>query len=210
LTSQTEHPAPRVLDTYGLTYAFTALFLVPGLFMIDRWSIDAFSPGYLALIAAPFLFGPATVFAIGSTEGPRVAAIRSAVLAPLVAFTGVTIVFVVMMIVLPPLSFFIVRENFDALTLLFVALVVLLAAPMLVSLASRIREGYSPVGLVQIGALVLAIGVVGWVVVMTFDSGDTLGTFLRKDTVEHFIGAFTWYLPALGLAAGIWRGIDLV
>jgi len=199
-----------VLDTYGLTYAFTALFLVPGLFMIDRWSIDAFSPGYLALIAAPFLLGPATVFAIDSKEGLRVAAIRSAVLAPLVAFTGVTIVFVVMMIVLPPLSFFIVRENFDALTLLFVALVVLLAAPMSVSLVSRIREGYSPVGLLQISALVIAIGVVAWVVVMTFDSGDTLGTFLRKDTVEHFIGAFTWYLPALGLAAGIWRGIDLV
>jgi hypothetical protein len=210
LTSQKEHAAPRVLDTYGLTYAFTALFLVPGLFMIDRWSIEAFSFGYLALITAPFLLGPAAVFAMDSKDGPRAVAIRSAVLAPLVAFTGVTIVFVVMMIVLPPLSFFIVRENFDALTLLFVALVVLLAAPMLVSLASRIREGYSPVGLVQIAALLAVLGVVAWVIVLTLDSGGTLGTFLRKDTVEHFIGAFTWYLPALGLAAGVWRAVGLV
>jgi hypothetical protein len=210
LKPQTEHTTPRVLDTYGLTYAFTTLFLIPGLLVIDRWSIDAFTPGYLALIAVPFLLGPAAVFAVDSNDGPRTVAIRSAVLAPLVAFFGVTIVFVTMMLVMPPLSVFIVRENFDALTLLFTAAVVVLAAPLVVSLVSRIREGYSSTGLVQIAVLVAAIGVVAWVVVMTFDPGDTLGTFLRKDTVEHFIGAFTWYLPALGLAAGIWRGIDLV
>lgn len=210
MKSQAEDATPRVLDTYGLTYAFTTLFLVPGLFAIDRLSIDAFTPGYLALIAVPLLLGPAAVFLVDSNDAPRIVAIRSAVLAPLVAFSGITLVFVTMMVIMPPLSTFIVRENFDALTLLFTAAVVLLAAPLLVSLAIRIREGYSPMGLVQIGALVAAIGVVAWVVVMTFDPGDTLGTFLRKDTVEHFIGAFTWYLPALGLAAGIWRGIDLV
>jgi hypothetical protein len=81
---------------------------------------------------------------------------------------------------------------------------------MLVSLVSRIREGLSAVGLVQIAALLAVLGVVAWVVVLTLDSGGTLGTFLRKDTVEHFIGAFTWYLPALGLAAGIWRAVGLV
>jgi hypothetical protein len=93
-----------------------------------------------------------------------------------------------------------------------VALVVLLAAPMLVSLASRIREGLQRRWVLSRSVRWCSPfwRVVGWVVVMTFDSGDTLGTFLRKDTVEHFIGAFTWYLPALGLAAGIWRGIDLV
>jgi hypothetical protein len=96
------------------------------------------------------------------------------------------------------------------LTLLSVAAVVLFASPMLVSLATRIREGLSAAGLVQIAALTAVLGVVAWVVVMTFDSGSTLGTFLRKDTVEHFIGAFTWYLPALGLAAGIWRRTGLV
>jgi hypothetical protein len=199
-----------VLDTYGLTYAFTTLFLVPGLFMIDRWSIDAFTPAYLALIAVPFLLGPAVVFAIDSNDERRTVAIRTAVLTPLVAFSGVTLVFVTMMVIMPPLSLFIVRENFDVLTLLFTAAVVVLAVPLVLSLVARIREGYSPAGVVQIAALAVVIGVVAWVVVMTFDSGDTLGTFLRKDTVEHFIGAFTWYLPALGLAAGLWRAIDLV
>ena len=207
---QTEHAAPRVLDTYGLTYAFTALFLVPALFIVDLWSVETFSPGYLALIVAPFLLGPATVFAIDSKDGPRTVAIRSAVLSPLVAFTGLTIVFVAMMILLPPLSLVLEPENFGGLTLLFVAIVVLLAAPMVLSLVSRVREGFSAVGLVQIAALIIVLGLVAWVVVMTFDPGRTLGTFMRKDTVEHFIGAFTWYLPSLGLAAGVWRATDLV
>lgn len=210
MDSQTEHTAPRVLDTYGLTYAFTALFLVPALFIIDRLSIDAFTPGYLALTVIPFLLGPAVVFAIDSRDGARTVAIRSAVLAPIVAFTGVTIVFVAMMVLLPPLSLVLAPENFGGISVLFVALVVILALPMLVSFASRVREGFSASGVVQIAALTAVLGLVAWVVVMTIDPGDTLGTFMRKDTVEHFIGAFTWYLPSLGLAAGVWRATGLV
>ena len=207
---QADHAAPRVLDTYGLTYAFTALLLVPGLFAIDRWSIEAFTPGYLALIALPFVLGPAAVFALDSRDGWRAVAIRSAVLAPLVAFTGVTLIFLAMMVIIPPLSLFVVPQNFDALTVLFAAMAIFLAAPMAVSLTSRIREGLSAAGLVQVAALVTVMGVLAWVVVMTFDSGDMLGSFLRKDMVEHFIGAFTWYLPALGLAAGVWRATGIV
>ena len=210
MTSQTEDAPPRVLDTYGLTYAFTALFLVPGLFAIDRWSIEAFSLGYLALIVAPFFLGPATVFALDSKDRSRTVAIRSAVLAPLVAFTGITIVFVAMMIIVVPLSLFVIPQNFETLTLLSVAVVVLLAAPMVLSLVTRAREGFNAGGLVQIAALLIVLGVVAWVIAMTFDPGDALGTFLRKDVVEHFIGAFTWYLPAVALAAGLWRRLGVV
>ncbi|MDF1542872.1 MAG: hypothetical protein RQ731_06215 [Anaerosomatales bacterium] len=207
---QTEHTAPRVLDTYGLTYAFTALFLVPALFIIDRLSIDAFTPGYLALTVIPFLLGPAAVFAIDSRDGARTVAIRSAVLAPLVAVTGVGIVFIAMMLLLPPLSLVLAPENFGGISVLFVALVVLLALPMLVSVTSRVREGFSVAGAVQVGVLTAVLALVVWVVVMTFDSGTTLGTLMRKDTVEHFIGTFTWYLPSLGIAAGVWRATGLV
>lgn len=210
MESAPEHATPRVLDTYGLVYAFTALFLIPGLFVIDRLSVDAFSALYLALIAVPFVLGPAIVFALDSRDDLRAIAIRSAVLAPLVAFSGVTIVFVVMMVIIVPLSLFVVPENFGVLSVLFAAAVVLLAAPMAVSLVSRVREGFNLTGAVQIAVLTAATAMVAWVIVMTFDSGDTLGTFLRKDTIEHFIGAFTWYLPALGIAAGIWRRIGLV
>lgn len=210
MESQTEHATPRILDTYGLVYAFTALFFIPALFVVDRFSVEAFSPAYLALLATPFLLGPAAVFLLDSRDGARTVAIRSAVLAPLVAFTGVTILFVAMMVIIPPLSLFVIPENFGVLAVLMAATVVLMASPMVLSLVNRFREGLSPSGLVQIVALLIVLGVIAWMIVMTFDSGDTLGTFLGKDIVDHFIGAFTWYLPALALAAGIWRRTGIV
>jgi hypothetical protein len=210
MESQSEHVAPRILDTYGLTYAFTALLLVPALFIVDRMLIETFSFGWLALISLPFLLGPAIVFAIDSGDGAKTCSIRCAVLSPLVAFTGVTIVFVAMMLLLPILSLVLEPENFGGITILFVALVVLLASPMVLSLVTRVREGFSIGNLVQIVALVVALGMVAWVVVMTFEQGRTLGTVMKKDNIEHFIGAFTWYLPSLGLAAGVWRATGLV
>jgi len=207
---RTDHDTPRVLDTYGLVYAFTALFFIPALFVVDRFSVEPFSPTYLALLATPFLLGPAVVFALDSRDGARTVAIRSAVLAPLVAFTGVTILFVAMMLIIPPLSLFVIPENFRVLAVLMAATVVLMASPMVLSLVARVREGLSARGLVQIGVLVAVLGVIVWMIVMTFDPGDTLATFLGKDIVDHFIGAFTWYLPALALAAGFWRRTGIV
>ena len=207
---QTEHETPRILDTYGLVYAFTALMFIPALFVVDRFSVEPFSPAYLALLAMPFLLGPAVVFALDSTDGARTVAIRSAVLAPLVAFTGVTILFVAMLLVLPVLSLFLSPDNFRVIAVVMAVTVVVLASPMVLSLVNRFREGLSPAGVVQVTALVAVLGVIAWMIVMTFDPGDTLGTFLGKDIVDHFIGAFTWYLPAFALAGGIWRRTGIV
>jgi len=210
VNAETTAATPRVLDTYGLTYAFTALLLIPGLFAIDRWSILIYSPAYLALISMPFLLGPAIVFLLDSKDGLRTVAIRSAVLSPLVAFTGVTFVFVSMLVIVLPVSMFLVPENFGALTLLFVASLVLLAAPLLVSLVSRIREGVTPKGALQIVVLSIIIAVLAWMIAMTFAGNDTLATFINEDVVDHFVGAFTWYLPSLALAAGLWRRVGLI
>lgn len=207
---QTDSPAPRVFDTYGLVYAFTALFFIPALFIIDRTAIAPFSLPYLILLAGPFFLGPATVFVLDSRDSARAISIRVAVLAPLSAFTGLTVVFLAMMLIIPPLSLFVVPENFSVLTVVMSATVVLLAAPLIVSLVSRARERFSVRSLVQIVVLLAALGVVGWIVVMTFDASKTLGTFLDEDLVDHFMGAFTWYLPGLGLAAGVWRRTGIV
>jgi len=197
--------APRVLGTYGLVYACTALLLAPALFLIDTLSIDVFTPAYLALIVGPFVLGPAVVFATDSRDDARTLAIRSAVLAPLVALTGVTLLFLAMMLIVIPLSVFLVPENFAVMTVLSAITVIILAAPMAFSFISTIRQGFSARGLVHLAVLATVMVIVGWVVVMTLDSGDTLGTFMRRDMVGHFAGAFTWYLPSFSLAAGVWR-----
>lgn len=201
---------PRVLDTYGLTYAFTALLLVPGLFIIDRLSIVMYSPAYLALMAVPFVLGPALVFALDSDDGPRTLAIRSAVLAPLTALTGVTFVFLAMIVIVLPLSFWIMPVFSDYLSTFFAFMLVVVSVPLVVSLLSRLREGLSPAGVLKTVALALVVAVVAWIVAMTLGTSDTLDTFLRKDLVKQFAAAFAWYLPALALAAGLWRRAGVV
>lgn len=197
--------APGVLDTYGLVYAFTALLLMPGLYAIDRLAIDVFTPAYLALMAGPFVLGPAIVFATDSEDDARTVATRAAVLAPLVAFTGVTLLFLAMMVIVVPLSLFLVPQNFGVLTVMSAITVVVLAAPMGISFVIRVRGGFSMTRAAHMAVLAAVTVIVGWIVVMTLDPGDTLATFVRRDMAGHFIGAFTWYLPSLALAAGIWR-----
>ncbi|MBU4556909.1 MAG: hypothetical protein KJ747_08570 [Actinobacteria bacterium] len=201
---------PSMLDTYGMTYAFTALLLVAGLFTIDRLSIVMYSPVYLALIAAPFMLGPAIVFAIDSPGSMRTVLRRSAVLAPLTLLTGVTLLFLAMIVIILPLSFWVMPHYSASLTPLFVAALVLVAAPMVVSFVSRIREGISVSGLIQMAVLLVVAAMVAWIIVETFAPGDTLYTFLRKDVAKHFTGGFAWYLPALALAAGLWRRAEII
>jgi len=201
---------PGVLDTYGLTYAFTALLLVPGLLIIDRLSIVLYSPAYLAFISIPFVLGPALVFALDSNDGPRTLAIRSAVLAPLTALTGVTFVFLAMIVIVLPLSFWVMPVFSEYLSALFVFMLVVVTVPLVVSFLSRIREGFSVSGVVQMVVLVLIGAVIAWIVAMTLGTSDTLDTFMRKDLVEQFAAAFAWYLPALALAAGLWRRAGVV
>lgn len=201
---------PGVLDTYGLTYAFTALLLVPGLFIIDRLSIVLYSPAYLALISIPFVLGPALVFAFDSNDGPRTIAIRSAVLAPLTALTGVAFVFLAMIVIVLPLSFWVMPVFSEYLSALFVFMLVVVTVPLVISLLSRIREGLSISGVVKMVVLAAIVAVIAWIVAMTLGTSDTLDTFMRKDLVEQFAAAFAWYLPALALAAGLWRRAGVV
>ncbi|MDO9108647.1 MAG: hypothetical protein Q7U89_06610, partial [Coriobacteriia bacterium] len=95
-------------------------------------------------------------------------------------------------------------------TPLFMTALVIVSAPMAVSFVSRIREGLSVSGLFQMAVLLFVAVMVVWIIVETFAPGDTLYTFLRKDVAKHFTGGFAWYLPALGLAAGLWRRADII
>jgi len=201
---------PRVLDTYALTYAFTALYFIAALFMVDTWSFAVYTPAYVVLLGVPFLLGPATVFLTDSKDGLRTVAIRTAVLVPLVALTGITFLFVAMVVVLIPLSLVLSRENFEVLTILSMAVVVLFASPLAIAFVKRIRGGLTAVGLFQMAALLACMFAVGWMLVMTFDPGHALAEFIRRDLVDHYAGAFTWYMPAFALAAGIWRRVGLV
>lgn len=201
----------RLLDTYGLTYAFTALLLVPGLVAADRFGVEKYSAPYLAALSIPFVLGPAVVFLLDSRDGLRTVAIRSAVLSPIVALTGVLIVFLAMIVIVLPLSWFVIPRFPNALAGYFIGSLALLAVPMVVSLVGRAREGMDASNVLQSIVLLAGIALVISLIAMTVHgASDALKAFLREDILKQYIATFSWYLPSLALAAGLWRRVGLV
>ena len=200
---------PRVFDTYALSYAFMLLFLVPGSIAIGNLPFRQYTPLYVSLVTMPFVLGVALTFLVGSAEGLRRGLLRIAVLTPLVVVTGVAIMFG-SAIALVPVSRFIRPENFTVLSWVAAALLALLASPLVVALARRVRRPAGIAWAVQSFVLAAALVLVAGVLWMTFQSRGAIGDMARKDIVIYIIGGLTWYLPSFGLAAGVWRRLGLV
>ncbi|MDZ4180324.1 MAG: hypothetical protein U1E29_14015 [Coriobacteriia bacterium] len=205
-----ETPAePRILDTYSLVYAFVLVFLVPGTLLLENLTFRVYTFSYVSLVTVPFVLGIIATFLTDSTDGLRRVLIRSAVLVPLIVVSGVGVLFTSAIAVVP-VSGFIIPENFGALTWVSVALLALVASPLVFALARRMRPPRSVAHVVQALALIAALALVGAVMVATIGYEGMLGTIARKDVVIYIIGALTWYLPSFGLAAGVWRRLGLV
>ena len=78
-----EEEAPRVLDTYAVSYAFMLLFLVPGVFSIASLPFRTYTFAYVSLVTVPFLLGIALTFLTDSRDPLGTVALRIAVLTPL-------------------------------------------------------------------------------------------------------------------------------
>lgn len=210
MEATTQASEPRVFDTYALVFAISMALLVPVLFVIERFDYIPYEPGFLLLVTSPFVLGIVLTLLTDSSEPWKRRWLRVLVLTPLALFGGITILFVAEMAIVLPVSLILVPENFDVLTPFFAASLALVAAPMVVALARRVRGPYTVSTVIQVVALVATLAIVGWTLVMTFQEGRVLGTFLRHDLLDYFSGAQTWFLPSIGLAAGIWRRLGLV
>jgi hypothetical protein len=200
---------PRFFDTYAMTYAFTLTFLVPGLAVMSTLPFRTYTFEYVSVFAGPFVLGLLATFITDSADAWRRTALRAAILIPLVIVTGVTVLFTGSLSVLP-ISPFLKPGNGAVTTPLAVALLALLAAPLLVALFRRLRTRPDWRAALQIGALLVALFVAGWVGhLMTGAPGELRG-FARKDLTIYVTGAVMWYLPSFGIAAGAWRSVGLV
>jgi len=201
---------PRVLDTYALVYAFGMALMVPALFLIERFDFEPYEPGFMFLVLSPFIFGIVATLLTDSRDGLSRLGKRVVVLTPLVLFLGVTILFVLEIAIILPISQVLEPGNFGVLGPVFAASLALVAAPLVVALARRFRGPFSAARAFQMVALVAALGIVGWTLAVTFNESRILGTFLRHDLLDYFSGSQTWFFPCMGLAAGIWRKLGIV
>jgi hypothetical protein len=159
--------------------------------------------------AGPFVLGLLATFFTDSTDPWRRVALRSVVLLPVVVVTGVTVLFTGSLTVLP-INQFLKPGNAEVTAPITVVLLAVLAAPMLFALVRRLRTRLDWRGIVQILALVIALGVAAWVGYMMLGPAGALKGFARKDLTIYVTGAVMWYLPSFGIAAGAWRAVGLV
>lgn len=200
---------PRFFDTYSLVYAFILVFLAPGVASLANLPFRTYTFTYVSLVTVPFLLGLLATFLTDSTDPLRRRLVRSAILVPLVAVTGVAVLFtgsLSVLVVTPLLG----GHDFAATTPIAVAVFALLALPLVFAVFKRLRTRLTWQSAVQLIALVLALAIVGVVLYLMLSGAGVLKATARKDLVIYITGALTWYLPSFGIAAGGWRRVGLV
>ena len=153
---------PGFFDTYALVYAFILTFLIPGLAVMSTLPFRTYTSAYVLAFAGPFVLGLLATFVTDTTDPWRRVALRSAILIPLVVVTAVTVLFTGSLTVLP-ISQFLKPGNGAVTTPITVVLLAVLAAPLLFALVRRLRKRPDWRAVVQILALVVALGVAAWV-----------------------------------------------
>lgn len=204
---------PRVLETYSVVYALVLVFLLPAMALMVRLPFgDArsttYTLEYVSLVTLPFVLGVALTFLLDSREGLKRGLLRVAVLTPLVVLTGVTFMFAFSLLMLPASKFLGIREQ--GLSIAWWIGLALVAAPLVLTLPSKITGRGGKRSLLQAAAIGLALALVIGLTAFSFLVDVNVYEIIRKDVVIYIVGALTWYLPAFGLAAGLWRRSGLI
>lgn len=207
-----EPQLPRVSDTYALVYAFILLFLVPGSIAVGQLPFRTYTFQYVALVTVPFVLGLLLTLLTDSHDDPRTVIVRVVVLTPLVVLSGVTVLFL-SSLMLVPINQYLGPEYRAITTPLAALLLAALASPLAIALVRRFRSRFELRTAVQAVALVGALALVTYVVYLSaFEVGrmGEIADTARKDVVIYIIGGLVWYGPAFGIAAGIWRRTGIV
>lgn len=199
---------PRVLDTYSMAYAFILLFLFPGSLLIGQLPFRTYTFQYVSLIAVPFVLGLVLTFLTDSTESLRTRLVRMGILIPIILMTGVTVMFTSSMF-LWPVAQVLNPGNFNIAGPIAAVILLGTMSPLLFALVRRMRGPFTAIALLQSVALAAAVLLAGGVVYLSLTS-DLLATIARKDIIIYIVGGLTWYLPSFGIAAGVWRRLELV
>ena len=205
----TESATPGIFDTYALLYALTLVFLVPGAVSIGQLAFRDYTFSYVTLVTLPGLIGVLLMLFTDSRDSFKTLALRAAILTPLIALTGVTVLFTSSFILLP-IGQILTPSGFDIAGPVAMLMLVLLATPLVPALVRRVRLPLGWRSVVHILALLFAIAVVIGVIALTLRPDHRLATMERKDATIYIVGALAWYLPAFGISAGIWRRVGLI
>jgi len=195
---------PAVSETYGVVYALTLLLYLPSLAALRLFDMYSFSPGYLlVMMASPLFAALFLMFTEPLTMSP-VRTFGSAMLLAGLSLMGSVGVTFGGALLLMPFQQWIRMENMGPMSVIAVAFLALLAAPLVVSAVRTLRGGSGWMRVLRLAAIGLALGAVVAILVLTVQPSHPL-TSLRTDQSSFLIAGLVSYLPGYAISAALWR-----
>lgn len=212
LTAPSEVPAPdasvapRFFETYGLSYAFGLLFLLPAILLLGSQPLYAFTAFYTAMLVIPPVAASVLILATDPAEKRKRSFVGRAALLTVLATVGS----ILALIVGTPVVIFLFLNGVghsQALTgFVSAAGLALVSSPMVYALVRSVRSG----SWLRAFALVVAIVAMGIVIALTTSQGGFLVESMRRDQGEIMMGLLEWCLPAFAATTAFLRRHELI
>lgn len=199
-------PASGFLDTYGATYAFGSLFLLPAILLIGSQPLYSFNAFYVAMLTIPPIAASVCLLATAPGAGERRNLLGRSTLLVVVATTASILALVVGTPVVIFLFVNHVGHSQAATGLISTAGLAVVSAPMVWSLVNHVRAG----AWVRVGVLLMAVFAMVVVVALTLSRGGFLVDSMRPDQGQIMMGLLEWCLPAFAVTAAYLKRSDLV
>ena len=194
-------PQARFFDTYGVSYAFGLLFLLPAIILIGSQPLYSFNAFYTAMLAIPPIAASVLLLATESTPEGRSHLFRRGLLLVVVATTGSILALIVGTPVVILLFLNKVGHSQALTALVSASGLAFVSAPMLWSLVSHIRSG----SWARVVALALGIAAMVVVILLTVSQSGFLVDSMRRDQGEIMMGLLEWCLPAFAVTTALLR-----
>jgi hypothetical protein len=205
---ETSRPAPGsgFLDTYGATYAFGLLFLLPAILLIGSQPLYSFTPFYLTMLTIPPIAAYVCLLATSPAVGQRRNLLGRSALLVVVATTASILALVAGTPVVIFLFVNHVGHSQAATGLISTVGLALVSAPMVWSLVNHVRAG----AWARVAVLLMAVAAIAVVVALTLSRGGFLVDSMRPDQGQIMMGLLEWCLPAFAVTAAYLKRSDLV
>jgi hypothetical protein len=194
-------PSARFFDTYGVSYAFGLLFLLPSIILIGSQPLYSFNAFYTAMLTIPPIAASLLLLATEPTAEGRSHLLRRGLLLVVLATTGSILALIVGT---PVVIFLFLNKVGHSQTLTAIVSasgLAFVSAPMVWSLISHIRAG----AWIRVTALLLGIAAMVVVILLTLSSSGFLVESMRRDQGEIMMGLLEWCLPAFAVTTALLR-----
>ena len=194
-------PSARFFDTYGVSYAFGLLFLLPAIILIGSQPLYSFNAFYTAMLTIPPIAASLLLLATEPTAEGRIHLLRRGLLLVVLATTGSILALIVGTPVVIVLFLNKVGHSQALTALVSAAGLALVSAPMVWSLVSNIRAG----AWMRVAVLILGIVAMAVVILLTLSQSGFLVDSMRRDQGEIMMGLLEWCLPAFAVTTALLR-----